>query len=140
MDALKSICQPPPSELESSAGHPSTNTPERASGSTIGRDVRGGEWIAATGISAHDPAEWREPVIQWIESNCLLRARDFGSFFYIYRAFQEWMIADGDVPCTAGTFKTLLEELDFLIADGFVAGLILRSDFEAHERFNQARE
>jgi hypothetical protein len=34
--------------------------------------------VPSASIPAHDPAEWREPFVRWLESACVLSPRCFG--------------------------------------------------------------
>jgi hypothetical protein len=82
----------------------------------------------------HDPAEWRVPIAQWLNSACVRHPRCFGGVGCLHIAFCEWESGRGGVPCTRATFERLLEGLDFLIGEVagtvLVSGLTFRDDFE----------
>jgi hypothetical protein len=79
----------------------------------------------------HDPAEWRQPFVQWLDSACIYDSRCFGGVSCLHVAFCEWSHANEDVGCNRSTFERMLEELGFLIVDGLVSGVAFREDFEA---------
>jgi hypothetical protein len=86
-------------------------------------------------IPPDDPAEWREPFVRWLDSQCALHPRAFGGLVCLHLAFCEWEQARGGVPCTRETFAALLAELGFLIGEiegtFLVSGLIFRTDAAA---------
>jgi hypothetical protein len=78
----------------------------------------------------HDPAEWPEPFVQWLDSACLYDSRCFGGLSCMHIASCEWAHRRGDAGCDRNTFERMLEELGFLIVDGLVSGVTFRDDFE----------
>ena len=86
-------------------------------------------------IPPHDPAEWREPFVRWLDFACVRSPRCFGGVTCLHIAFCEWESGRGGVPCTRDVFERLLTERGFLIGEVagvvLVSGLILREDFEA---------
>lgn len=84
---------------------------------------------------AHDPAEWRQDFIWWLDSTCKLHPRCFGGVTALHRSFCEWQIARDEVPCTGETFIRILGEMGFLtgVIEGvlLVSGLTLRDDLDA---------
>jgi hypothetical protein len=91
--------------------------------------------LDSASIPPHDPAEWQEPFVRWLDSACVLSPRCFGGVACLHIAFCEWESGRGEVPCTRDTFERLLRELGFLVGEVaglvLVSGLILREDFEA---------
>jgi hypothetical protein len=83
-------------------------------------------------VPAHDPAEWRAPFVEWLDSQCALHPRAFGGLVSLHHAFCDWELAQNEVPCTIETFAALLTELGFLMGkiEGtlLVSGLILQED------------
>ena len=118
LDALRSICQPPPAVSAAPLTIPTQPSPE------VGR------------IPPCDPAEWRSPFVEWLDSQCALHQRAFGGLVSLHIAFCEWEHAQGGVPCTRETFAALLAELDFLMGEIegtlLVSGLILKDDAAAY--------
>lgn len=76
----------------------------------------------------HDPFAWAEDFHKWALSKCVFRDRCFGGIWALHRDFCEWTISRESVPCRRMTFERLLADQGFLLADGFVSGLILRED------------
>lgn len=93
--------------------------------------------LDSAGIPPHDPAEWREPFVRWLDSACVISPRCFGGLPALHIAFCEWEAGRGGVPCTRDTFERLLSELGFLVGEvagvALVCGLILRADFEVYQ-------
>jgi hypothetical protein len=85
-------------------------------------------------IPPHDPAEWREPFVRWLDSACVISPRGFGGVGCLHVAFCEWEAGRGGVPCTRDTFERLLTELGFLVGEVtgvvMVFGLTFREDLE----------
>jgi hypothetical protein len=81
-------------------------------------------------ISRPDSEAWREPVSEWLESECVRHQRCHSSVTSLHRAYCDWELSKGDAPCPRGTFEELLGESGFLIAGKLVSGLILRTDFD----------
>lgn len=88
-------------------------------------------------IPPHDPAEWREPFVRWLDSACVLSPRCFGGVGCLHIAFCEWESGRGGVPCNRETFELLLTERGFLVGEVagmvLVSGLTFREDFEAYQ-------
>ncbi len=78
----------------------------------------------------HDPAAWREPLVEWLDSACVLHRRCYCSVSSLHRAYREWEFSHDGVPCDRETFEQLLQERGFLIVGMMVSGLILREDFD----------
>jgi hypothetical protein len=91
--------------------------------------------LESASIPPHDPAEWREPFVRWLDSACVLSPRCFGGVAALHDAFCDWESGRGGVPCVLYVFEQMLNELGLLIGEVagwvFVSGLILREDFEA---------
>ncbi len=104
--------------------------------SLVNLDGRVPEGIAKSGgIPTADPAEWREPFVQWLDSACAFHPRVFGGVAALHNAFCDWEILQGEVPCNPDTFERLLRELGFLIGEVggtmLVSGVAFREDVEA---------
>ena len=86
-------------------------------------------------VPFHDPAEWRAPFVEWLDSQCAFHQRAFGGLVCLHLAFCEWEQARGGVPCRRETFVALLGELGFLTGEVegtlLVSGLTFRDDVEA---------
>lgn len=67
----------------------------------------------ATPAPPHDPAEWRAPFAEWLQSACVRHSRVSGGVRALHHAYCEWEIARGGVPCRPETFETLLREHGF---------------------------
>ncbi|HWG21430.1 MAG TPA: hypothetical protein VG225_12940 [Terracidiphilus sp.] len=127
LDALASICRTLPKR--------NTAIPERDAAPRIPVQTDPSVTQATVAsIPPHDPAEWRKPFVQWLDSACVLSSRCFGGVGCLHIAFCEWEAGRGGVPCNRKTFERLLSELGFLIGEVrgvmLVSGLILREDFE----------
>ncbi len=87
------------------------------------------------GVPPADLEEWRELFVRWLDSVCALHPRVFGGVSALHRAYCEWGISQGGVPCTRKVFERLLTEQGFLIGEingtVLVSGLAFRSDLEA---------
>jgi hypothetical protein len=79
---------------------------------------------------AHDPAEWREPFIRWLDIEAVWNERCTSSVKSLYDAFCDWAIKHDDVPCTRRTFEAMLDELGRVVVNGMLSGLILLRDLE----------
>ncbi len=77
-------------------------------------------------MPAVDPFAWAEDFQKWALAQCVYRDRSFGGIRGLNCDFRDWLIAHDKVPCTLDTFERLLNGIGFLIADGFVSGLVLR--------------
>lgn len=86
--------------------------------------------------AADDPDAWREAFHQWRTWQCVSKDRCFGGIGSMHIHFCEWTVQSSTVaPCTRATFEGLLSDAGFLLADGFVSGLILAEDWHAaHSR------
>lgn len=82
------------------------------------------------GITRPDPDAWREPVAEWLESECVRHWRCHSSVTSLHQAYCAWDVSRGFPPCNRETFVELLEESGFLIVDGLVSGLVLRADLD----------
>ena len=72
-----------------------------------------------------DVYAWAEDFHKWSLEQCVYRDRCFGAVRGLHCDFCEWLVARDEGPCTFDTFERLLQQLGFLIADGFVSGLVL---------------
>jgi hypothetical protein len=109
-----------------------TKLPKPISVSFVSSDPRGFQKnVTSDGIPPHDPAEWREPFVRWLDSACLYHSRCFGGVGCMHVAFCEWAHANDDVGCNRNTFEGMLEELGFLIVDGLVSGVTFGEDLDA---------
>lgn len=84
-----------------------------------------------------DPNAWRVDFSRWLESICLQRPRkdDAISVSTTTISFAEWAIKHNSVPATRATMERLFIAAGFVIRDGMVLGLLLRSDLQAHGEF-----
>jgi hypothetical protein len=93
------------------------------------------EIIAALEPWRHDPTEWREPFVRWVDFSCVWNPRFFAELKCLHNAYCDLIIAQGDVPCNIDTFQTMLKELSFQIGEVegviLVSSLALRGDVEA---------
>ena len=106
--------------------------------------IRGAD-VPAAQLSSDDLLEnLREPFVRWLGACCVCRPRCFGGLTCLHLEFCLRCIATGIVPCDREMFLSLLLELGFLTGDvngvSLVAGLILKSDLEAHEQFERGRQ
>jgi hypothetical protein len=86
---------------------------------------------AFTGMTLQDPEEWVPEFEAWALRECVYLDRAFGGVTVLHVAFSEWCIANRSVPSTRITFERLLYSQGFLICDGLVSALVLRSDTKA---------
>jgi hypothetical protein len=125
LDALNSICRKPQAAIEEQA-QPEASSPVLLPPGPV------------------DPAEWRKPFVQWLDSDCARHPRAFGGVAALHLAYCEWEIAHDGVPCTRETFEQLLEERGFLMGEvegtALVSGLALREDVEAAGLNTQIRK
>jgi hypothetical protein len=119
----------PPREIENRTDSALTKPPKRTSVS-FGSSYSSHSRIVAVsdGFPPHDPVAWREPVAEWLNSECVSQRRCFSGVTSLHRAYCEWELSHGDPPCRRETFEILLRECGFLIVDKLVSGLILRAD------------
>jgi hypothetical protein len=82
-----------------------------------------------------DPFAWAEDFHKWTLAQCAYHDRCFGAVRGLHRDFCEWLIEHDEVPCTFDTFERLLQQVGFLIADGFVSGLVLQRTLAGLESF-----
>jgi hypothetical protein len=82
------------------------------------------------GIPRPDPDAWREPVAEWLESECVRHWRCHSSVSSLHQAYSDWDVSHGFPPCNRETFGELLQEAGFLIAGELVSALILRADLD----------
>jgi hypothetical protein len=119
----------PPQEIENRTDSALTKPPKSTSvgfGGSYSSHSR--IVVASDSFPSHDPAAWREPVAEWLYSECVRHPRCFSGFISLHRAYCEWELSHNDAPCRRETFELLLGELGFLIVDKLVSGLILRAD------------
>lgn len=76
----------------------------------------------------NDLDAWREPVAEWLESECVQHWKCHSSVTSLHQAYCEWDVSHGFPPCNRETFGELLQEAGFLMADKLLSGLILRAD------------
>lgn len=85
-------------------------------------------------VPPHDPAEWRKPFVQWLDSTCVRDPRAFGGVAALHSSFCDWEIARDEVPCNRQTFEGMLAELGFLMGKVrgtlLVSGLTFEDDLE----------
>ena len=74
---------------------------------------------------------WMQHFQQWLLDRCARRNHCFGAFAVLYRDFCEWCATHQVNLCTRQVFELLLASSDFLFAEGFVSGLILKDDLWA---------
>ena len=91
--------------------------------------------LESASIPPHDPAEWQEPFVRWLNSACVSNPRCFGGVGSLHIAFSEWEAGRDGVPCNRDTFELLLKDLGFLMGEVagvvLVSGLTFREDAEA---------
>jgi hypothetical protein len=121
----------PPQEIENRSDSALTKPPKSISVSFVSSNSSHFQIVAASdGFPSHDPGAWREPVADWLHSECVRHRRCFSNVVSLHRAYCEWELSHDDAPCRRETFELLVGELGFLIVDKLVSGLILRADFE----------
>ena len=83
------------------------------------------------------PDAWREDFGRWMTANCIRREdrEDWGGIGCLHVDFCEWAVLNDSVPCQRSTFERLLEDAGFQCVDGMTGGLLLRTDWQAHHRF-----
>jgi hypothetical protein len=120
------------SELKRELTKPTKASSVSFVGSDFGHSKKNG---VSDVVPVDDPAAWREPILRWINSECVLHPRWFGGLGCLHAAYWEWEIEHGDPPCTLDTFERLLTEMDLLIGEvngvKLVSCLALRADFES---------
>ncbi len=94
------------------------------------REARSETIESYPGIPRPDPEAWREPVAEWLETECVRHWRWDSSVTSLHQAYCEWDVSRGWPPCNRETFAELLQEAGFLIPDKLVSGLILRADLD----------
>lgn len=84
-----------------------------------------------------EPEAWRPDFNRWMAANCIHREGrdDWGGIGFLHVDFCEWAVSNDSVPCQRGTFERLLLDDGFLCVDGMASGLVLRTDWQAHHRF-----
>jgi hypothetical protein len=86
-------------------------------------------------LMPYDPAEWREPVATWLESKCVRNRRCYSGVRCLHRAYIDWELSHGDVPCPIDEFERLIQKSGFLIVDAMATGLILQTDLDGVRRY-----
>jgi hypothetical protein len=93
--------------------------------------------LESASIPPHDPAEWREPFVHWLDSACIAHWRCSANLKKLHDAFCEWEEERDGVPCTLSVFEQMLKELGFPIVevrgDVLVSGLTFIQDFEVYQ-------
>ncbi|MGA8160430.1 MAG: hypothetical protein WA374_06070 [Acidobacteriaceae bacterium] len=74
-------------------------------------------------IPPDDPAAWREPFAEWLQSACVCHWRVSGGVGVLHRAYSAWESQRDGVPCKRETFETLLWERGFTLR-AFPGGLL----------------
>lgn len=83
----------------------------------------------------HDPASWREQFVVWLDLACVRHRRCSSNVTSLHKAYCDWEISSGDVPCSPVTFERLLGEIGFMIEAAMVSTLILKEDLNGLQTY-----